>query len=605
MTKENADRKELERLGRELRRFEGINLDDSAKIRMKNNLMSKLEIAEFSQYSSIIMRVKDLANQIVLSVAGRTRIKERVFDAIPVFQQRKMLFPRIFIHNSKKLVSAFLVFVMMLGAISVFTLNTMVVRASSFTRLESFTLGVYIQREGQKLLPFQGMVLYEGDKIYTDENASASIKYFDNSVTRLAANSEITIDKLIKPDNSNSRSYVEVSLNNGVLWSRVFNLVGKGSAFVVKANDVYASAKKGAFNVEFNDKKLEVEVFSNIVDVGSVNDGTKVEKVVSGKKAAIEDRRVAVVDLGKNDTDIAWVKDNLNSDKKEQEDAENQLIAAKKEMLGVDDAESINFDVSLQEKALVFLTFDDVKKKKLELDLAEKNFIGAEIKLKGEYLTKGEKAEINDVILDFEKKVNDFYKTIEDVEKVDPEYGQELHAYIDDKLLTLKKELGLSSKATVYELKSVVDELIVSGAKTPEDAAEIKLDQTLDKLADVSQVAANGDKELANDLMLQDKENVGDAIENIEKIDDSKVDEKAELVDKASEYFQVLDSIEGIENDDDMDEIKEKVAEMERDVNEVNNDGVASDEAGAGQLQPEESPYGVNVTGGKPLPPGL
>ena len=610
MKKEKITRSDILRVELFLNKLNPPSFNQDGRLRMKNSLMGKINCVEAVEYASVVTYVRRLVNQIVLTVPARVRMKEIVFERMENLQQKTFFWQRAFVF-SRKFASAALVFVMVLGMFSVFSVRTMMVRADTFTKLDYFSSDVVIEREGQKVEPYNGMVLYEGDKIITGKDGMAVVKYFDDSVTRLSSNTELKIDKLANPDSGKAQSYIEVSLNNGTLWSRVFNLVGRDSFFVVKANNVYAKAKKAAFNVEVGEDKTEVEVYSNVVDVKQPTED-KSEKVVSGKKVTVvsDNQTAQVKDLGKDEKEMAWVQENLTSDKKDVQEVADRIMEAKKESIGVSDANNINFDTSLQEKALVFLTFDDIEKKKIELDLAEKKFVGAEIKMRESFLTNVERQEVNVVLKDFSAKVKDFYQSVDEVKQADPEYAKELKSYVDDKLLTLKKELGISSQKVSFELKGIVDDLIVFGAANPQEVAEIKLDQTFDGLADVSDVAETGDQKLADDLLVKNKENATEAVDNIEKIDDSNVKEKAALAGKASEYFQVLDSMEGVKKDEQMVGLEQKVDEIKKDTQVTagqKGDSATTDAAVAAPVQPvtPEQPYGVNIEGDKPLPMGL
>jgi len=606
MKEEKLISPEVERLEKHLKNLRTPSLDEAQKIRIKNSLISKINLADVAEYGSLIAYVHKLVSQIVFGASRRASIKESIFERIESIQQRSFVWQRVFVF-SQKFVSVMSVFIMVLGIFSVFNLRTTIVRAGTFTKLEAFTTDVYVEREGDQLLPFNGMILHEGDRIITGNDGFAVIRYFDDSITRLANNTELVIDKLFKPEDTQAVSYIEVSLNNGVLWSRVMNLVGKDSSFVVKADDIYASAKKAAFNVELNEGKLEVEVYSNIVDVRPEG-GEKSEKVISGNKATFEQQNINVTKLDDEEKDIAWVQENLSNDKKDIQVTEERILAAKKESIGVDNPNNINFGTSLSEKTLILFTFDDIKKKKIELDLAEKNFLAAEIKLKSSNLSEKDGQEIEKVINDFSSKVQDFYKISGQVQGADEEYSTELKSYLDDKLLTLKKDLSVSTDEQSLKLKGVIDNLMVYGAQNPEEAADIKLDQTFDQLADATEVAASGDEQSASDMIQQSNQTVTEVVEIIKEIDNTKIDEKAELAQKASEYIDVVETID-VPKGEGVTELKEKVSSMEQDVKTVEDASIVGEKDGTSDSVisplPAEQPYGVDVSGGKPLPPGL
>jgi hypothetical protein len=269
------------------------------------------------------------------------------------------------------------------------------------------------------------------------------------------------------------KSYVEVSVVGGALWSKVVNLVEEQSSFVVEAMDVYATAKRAAFNVEVKDDAVEIDVFNDEIDVRTAESA---DKLVSGQKAVLNsDKQVEIAEISESDRNVAWVSDNLNSDEEYLLEVEARLLAAKMESVGVSAVEDYDFDTSMREGVTLFLTFDDVEKKKVELDLAEKDFIAAEIKLSEEkVLDKDEKVEVEGALSAFSETVEEFYGLVDEVGYADSEYAEELKRYVEDKVLTQKKNLSLiSEESPSYEAKVIVDELADIGSDDLEEVSSV------------------------------------------------------------------------------------------------------------------------------------
>ena len=152
----------------------------------------------------------------------------------------------------------------------------------------------------------------------------------------------------------------------------------RGFGFVVEAMGVSTAAKKAAFNVVVNNKKLEIGVFNHAVEVENAGE---VETVVTGEKLVVGNGSSKISELGRKEKNEIWITENLQDDREYLVKVEKQLLQAKRTAVGLEDAEDVSFGSSIKQDALLFVTFDDVKKKKIELDLAERDFMAAQIKL--------------------------------------------------------------------------------------------------------------------------------------------------------------------------------------------------------------------------------
>lgn len=616
---------DLSQLERLIKSVDRPYLSENKKSSIKNNLLYQLKNKDSDRLPSslqgIVNHIRELVKQMDLGVARRVLVKERIFSLIEDTSQKRMFVSNFFAFH-KKLVSATLLIAMFFGMFTFVNMDTNIVRAETFTTLDSYSGDVLIERDGQKVDVSRGMLLSENDKVVTGENGFATINYFDDSVSRISNNSELIVSKLLKSKKSSIDSYVEISLISGMVWSKVINLVGKNSSFVVKANDVSAASQKAAFNVELNEDKVEIEVFNRSVNVEKAGN---TNKVVSGQKAVVNGS-VEVHVLNDEEKKVSWVQENLNDDKQYTLDVEEKLLIAKMESLGVD-PDKVNFEQSLKDKTVLFLTFNDVDKSKKELDLAEKNFMAAEIKLSNPDLSEEEKSEVYTVLDEFSSKVKGFYNLVDEVSASDKEYAKELKGYVDEKLLALKKDLSVvSSDSPSYKLKNDVDDLLVLAAEDESEVAVMKLDSTLDKLSEAKEVKALSEENLTDDTTSTSNtvvdvvdENQGDvkeAVDIIASIDDSKLDVKEELIDKASEYFTLLNTVEDVPKDEQTIELEQQVTEMAANIEELrvqgegeelventNLEGVPALETAT---QPDDAKmYGVKVVGDKPLPPGL
>lgn len=447
-------------LGAIIRTVKRPILSADRKFMMKNRIMNRIN-------QPVVISIKTVVSDFVLDAGTRAVIKERVFSSIEKNVWSKFTWSNFFIFN-KKFVSSMLLFVMVFSFAAFVNVDMNVVRAQSFTVLDSFDGDVVVERSGVPLRLEPGMKILEDDRVATGKNGKATIKFFDDSVTRLAEDTTIGIDSLVRPDNSSVRSYVEVDLNRGTLWGNVLALEETNSSFVIDASVAKLTTQKAAFNVSVDAGEVSVGVFDNEVTVESDKD----DKVASGEKIVLKpsERSVRVEKIDDRERDLAWIKDNLDDDKEYVLEVEKRLLAAKAESVGFDPDDELSEDISLRESTVLFLTFNDVKKKKKELDLAEKKFVAAQVKLASGELDDGDLSKVDLATENFSKKVQEFGVLVDDVATTDEEYAGELEVYLSDKILANKKDLSLvlPTLAVSKEGEVVEKEPLVEVVAAPE-----------------------------------------------------------------------------------------------------------------------------------------
>lgn len=531
---------ELDKLSKKIKGLEKPFLASHKKFALKSSILGQINVAEDSEveaeFGGVVGYIKKLTNLLRLDLGKRALIKEHVFAVIENTPQKSFWVRNFFAFN-KKLISGVMVASLFFGMFSFVSVDTSVVMAQTFTVLESFEGEVDLLRNGKEVEIVSGMNLFEGDDVLTGKNGSAVIKYFDNSLTRLSPNTEVSINKLSK-DRGRVTTYVEVVLETGMVWSRVMNSVGGDSAFVLKAKDVETRAKKAAFNTRLKDDKLEVEVFNSSVDVKK---GEDTEKVLRGQKVVVNGK-FEFVALANNGKDDAWVKGNLESDKEYLIAVEERLLDAKIESMGSD----VSIGQSFREDVAVFLTFNDIDKQKIELDIAEKNLVAAEIKLSDPKLSDEERVEVEAALSDFADKSKKFNQTIKEVGYSDQKYSEELKGFLDNKISTHQKELnGIMPDSPLYRIKTLIDDVSLVGATDDTDLLTKKLDQVSNKLAVAEDAASLGQTEVAMAVMNDSKVELGNVVEMMGEIEQSAPNSVTGLTPKVDEVQKYLTAVAG------------------------------------------------------------
>jgi hypothetical protein len=618
--------KKLEEL---LKLAEKPELSQKKKLQVRENLLFYVKNREQSRmmmsFSGIINAIRSAVAEIKVDAGKKASMKEHLMTMIESHSQKRFFWSN-FASFHRNFAGALLAVFLFFGVFNFMTLSPTVVNASTLTVLSVVEGGVLVERDGEFIDVYEDLVLESGDSITTSSDSLAVIQYFDDSVTRLDSNTQIVITSLDRPRDNSLNSYVEISLLDGMLWSRVINLVDENSAFVVNAAEVSTKTQRGAFNIEVGSDEVEVGVFNYSVEIESEQN---IDKVISGEKLTVQNSskfsKKEKLDVNTQDD---WIKGNLFSDGVYLASVEDDLLVSKMESIGVKGGDKIEFDNSLKESTALFLTFDDVKKQTLKLDLAERNFIAAQIKLGTESLTVEEKLEVEEVFETFTLTFSDFYSLIDEVETRDSEYADDLKFYAESKLSAQEKGVAtLAPNDPAYAAKIVLDDLAISGADNDEDLLKVKQGQAGEKLYLVENAVNEGDFELADQIIEDYKKDINDVAVIIESLSDDSPDDNEEAVSKFVSdlnedlYFlnaidQVAEATEGdLADETDVYAVLEVLEFVDKDkvfVKEIETEFI--EEAGGeteeeDELEEEivtpviEGDFGVPIVGDKPLDP--
>ncbi|PKL37114.1 hypothetical protein CVV38_04505 [Candidatus Peregrinibacteria bacterium HGW-Peregrinibacteria-1] len=522
--------------------LEGM-LDLMAESRLSVEKKAALKARLFAKIDGDLVNDLSKVSRVELSRVRRVGIKQRIFDALD--ERIKIGFwERNFVGLGKKIGAAVALFVFFVSSGNFLNLDPEVVYAEDFTVLETFEGEVVLIRDGKEMSVKPGIRIFENDRLATGANGMATVRFFDESVSRLADNTELTFNVLSVGDEYLKESRVNVVLLNGRMWSRVIGMNAVSNVFEVEFQGYMTSTNAGAFDVNNESEMVEVEVFNNAVDINSAH---KVERVGQGNKAVItKDSGEVVVentirDSGANE----WIRGNLESDERHVAEVQTKINVKIAETLGVT-GENVDIkQVAAKDRALFALTFDAVEKKKIKLDVVEKEFMAAQIKLSsGENISDEERTEIDEAIKNFENAFVDFYNFVDEVAVKDLRYAEELSDFAAKKVLSQKKALSLiSPESDAYSAKIVVADLQVFKEKDKDKKIVVKNNLIEERLNDVDFAAAKGDVDLTERLLKDYQRDVVSVIELIAQTDASSV-EKERLM---AEIVNSIDLVNGID----------------------------------------------------------
>ena len=404
-----------------------VELDEQGRDSLKKRVMNHISLE---------------APAIQLDRGMVAKMKENVLEKIENHSQKRFFWSNFFAFH-KRLVASALVLMLTFSFLSFINVAMPVVYADSFTVLTNVQGEVKVWRGGRDVVAENGMELFEKDRVETGAASYATIQFFDDTVTRLSESTALRVERLSKPARVSEKGYVEIAVDDGEVWSYVLDFQDASSDFVVETEDLQLATTKGSFDLKVDEEAVQVGVFSDVVELRS---GSEFHTVESGKRAVVnrEQKNVQVRIIEDVEHEIAWVKDNLNNDQKHLLEVEERLLVAKMESVGLAIGEDFSFENSLREETVLFLTFDDVKKEKMALDLAERNFVAAQIKLGDPILSEQEREEALKVIDNFASEVESFYAFVEDVASTDQKYAEELDQYVQNKLVNQKRSLSIA-----------------------------------------------------------------------------------------------------------------------------------------------------------------
>ena len=95
-------------------------------------------------------------------------------------------------------------------------------------------------------------IVNKGDKVSTGEKGKAKIEFPDNSVSRLAEDSELII-QTVDYDEDTNETDVLLKLTDGEVWSKVVKLVTQDNRFEVETETTVVAVRGSAFNVAIDE----------------------------------------------------------------------------------------------------------------------------------------------------------------------------------------------------------------------------------------------------------------------------------------------------------------------------------------------------------------
>ena len=537
MKEELTEITDIEKL---LKKVEKPSISEYRKNLLKANLMNQIETGQEVPMSRSLVRVaefvKSAAESVRVSTKDRVMMKEDLFESM--HRSRFKVFISGLRFSGRRFVSSMAVASMVFGLVSFVTVDVNVALAESFTVVEELSGDVSLYRKGVSLDVYKNMAVLEGDEVMTGKDGFVSITFVDESVLRLSEETDISVNHLVYDLRDKTKSYIEIEVQKGSVWSRVLNLFGDDSVFVVKAGEFFTKAKKAAFNIKVDELETSVEVYHHVVDVETSAEGKT--KVAGGERVVSVQNSKPQLSAFREEDENSWVKQNLEDDKVYVAKVEEK----KKEAREVAAVDSLKPFKSLKTGVQKYLTFDDISQAKNAFNSVQQGFVEVEVMLEtGEISYEDAK-----VVLDgFVEEVDRFKRVIENVrENGDDIYANELKSYLSEELSQYKKDLAaVLPESPLYAAKEVVLAAEVVAAEGDEEMIVVKAGQVSVKLAEASDLAEAGRDDLAKEALDDYADAVEEATREVGALGDTKGREKAleDLADAVEGGVGVVDSL--------------------------------------------------------------
>ncbi len=551
----NNNEEELKKLEKKLQFFlkPSFGLDAKHNKLLKKELFHKIELAQKGECHKI--EVVSLVDSIKAQVTGvqipavkNAQLKERVMKVVENSDVLEMAFGSL--HRPsyfRSALASLMLMVVLFSTVVVLPFQAPVTFAAKLTYIEEVYGDVYILRDGQNFIAKPQFALVEGDTIMTKDKSFTTIRFFDDSTSRLGQNTFMELRRLHSEQGDNVSSQVEVAVNQGRVWTKVLNLVDEQSHFTVDTAQASITAtKKAAFDVQVQPSHSTLAVFDNVVDVSAkASLSPQVKPVVAGFKADVSPETmtttfispISSIAASTDSSSNLWVQSNLERDKEHIE-----KIATEKE-------DSLNAKTGLADVLHVDFNLDDSKAfKNPDLENARQDFIQSyKALLEGEKLLLQHKdIDGMKLIFQFKNGVNDFIKNYPDLVKKDSVNAVALRDLIKTKISGQHKDLvTFVSGDLLYPAKEVIEETVLLLSPTGVDQTLVSLSLAEEKLLEIQNLLEKNNAEMAMRVLQRYKRQIDEFTLKIDSENYSEVKDKLVLIlSKQVEQVKVLAAIE-------------------------------------------------------------
>ncbi len=511
--KSPKNRHEVDLLEKKLSELRVADISKIDARKLKNRvftLLSSNNKEELVPYSlrNLILQIREASQKTIMDFVESLRIKEKLLDLIESSSIQTQGRQFGIFGNFKYFRTVFagiILFVFVLSSVFLVPLKIPVTHASRSTYFEEVTGKVLVLRNGTFLPASVGFSLQEGDVILTKDNGFASVRFFDDSVSRMAENTQIALKRLSSEPFNPVATQIELLLQNGRSWFRVLNLVDEKSLFTVATAQVAASvSKRAAFDLQVHLYENYLSVFDNVVDYSVNNDfSPQTKSLLAGFQAHVsKDGKVKTSVIAENDEDeddaaksVEWVKDNLKRDKIHGD----SVVAEKEKALTVASSPEAARSEKLNNDDSKVLSNQELEKLRLQfLDSHKRLLLGAT------FLMRRQVEEGLRLINEFKNTVKELAARLKDLEKTDPMNAGLLRSMIAAKVAQQRKDVAtLLPKDALYPLKQILAETEILLADSDVDKIQLQLSYLESRLLEAQALVKSEKFDEAENILKQ------------------------------------------------------------------------------------------------------
>ncbi|MBU0668350.1 FecR domain-containing protein [Patescibacteria group bacterium] len=533
--------KETDPLEKELYGLSKPVLSVSVKAEMENRLLKETANESTERLPAGLRRLADAIRERARAVSipqwASVILKERILNYIEASGELKehAVYGKSF-GMLRTMTAGMLLFVFALGIVVVAPLRAPTAQAKT-TYLDAISGDVMVLRKASMIKARPMMELQEGDKVLTDRNSSATIHFFEDSISRLGPDTIVQVSRLYFEPLNPVVTSVGMYVDQGKVWTRVVNLRDAARLWV-DTNALRTDVKKkAAFSLESNDVKTSVSVYDNVVNVIPVNESADAGKtVIAGYKAEVTGRDVSIEKISKvseDEDEKVWVAANLSSDEQYKAD-----LTVDKEEAATD---------AVPQSVIIASAFDipdggDAAVVRQKIEDAYKVLVTAEAQL-----VRGVRQEGVDGLSDFRNKVAMIVGTsLPELSKSDPLSAGILRDMLNEKINNqLKDFASFRPGDRLYRAKETLQEAEVMLAETDVAKVEIQLAQAEDALLEMQELLADNQFNLAATLLKRYQNKANKFLLTLSADNEVELSDRfASLIQRQADNIKILTSIE-------------------------------------------------------------
>lgn len=551
--REQFDSEELEQLEKQLRQVGKIEMPVKQQQALKRQLFTSIDQEKEEGLLPQSLRVvgksmKEIGERTMLSVPQRVRMKERLLSFIQQTNWLGLAFgPFLNPRFLKTAVSSTLLLFFVVTSVLIFPFQVPLTYAARLTYIDQVSGEVFVLRSGKLLEAKKDFSLEEGDILITKKDSFVTVRFFDDSVSRLDANTQLEVKRLYSEPFNPVATQIELMLEEGRVWTRVLNLIDENSHFMVATQGTAAIVtKKAAFDLQTHVYSTTLSVFDNVVDFAlGRNYTTETRPVLAGFQAQVSQEngtnvtRIVPVGEGlRGNREVAqWVESNLAKDRihtavlaaETQKDLQNTTVMADVLQQG-DDGEDV--------KSLVNPEIDRLKD--TFMDSYRKLILGET------YMMRQQGHEGMELVLNFESTVRSIMARYPELEKQDPLNANLLLSFIQSHIEQQRKDLAtLLPGDALYPVKEQLENTTLFLTGSDVEKARMQLSQSEDKLLEVQDLLAKAKFEQAQAVLVRYQRQIDNLVVKVNSGNASELQDKlVSLFDQQIEQIKVLTTIE-------------------------------------------------------------